>query len=83
MRVRRVTAALAGAAVALMPALAAAQEQSRALSATDDVGRVVLFTVLGFVGMLLVATVGYLYRRERDLGWDFQKPDAGDHDDTH
>ena len=83
MALRRVSAALAGAAVALVPALVAAQEQSRALGATDDFGRVAAFTLLGAGGILVVSVLGYLYRRERDLDWEFQKPDAGDHGEAH
>lgn len=83
MALRRVSAALAGAAFALLPALAAAQEQSRALGATDDFGRVAVFTLLGAGGILIVSALGYLYRRERDLGWEFQKPDAGDDGEAH
>ncbi len=69
MALRRVSAALVGAAFALMPAVAAAQEQSRALGASDDFGRVAVFTLLGAGGVLIVSVIGYLYRRERDLGW--------------
>ncbi|HJM74889.1 MAG TPA: hypothetical protein QGI71_03365 [Dehalococcoidia bacterium] len=78
MALRKVSATLVGAAFALMPALVAAQEQSRALGATGDFWRVALFTLLGLGGVLVVAALGYLYRRERGLGWEFQKPDAGD-----
>lgn len=83
MALRKVTAALVGAAFALMPALVAAQEESRALSASNDFWQVALFTLLGVGAVLLLSALGYLYRRERDLGWDFQKPDTGDHGDAH
>ncbi|MEE8422287.1 MAG: hypothetical protein V3S31_05875 [Dehalococcoidia bacterium] len=75
----RAGALLAGAVAASVPAMALAQE-SRALSTTGDLWRVVLFTFAGLGGLLLVAAIGYLYRRERGLAWEFQKPDASPHD---
>lgn len=81
---RKVTGSLVGAAVALMPALASAKGPgSRELGASDDFWQVALFTLLGVGGLMTISALGYLYRRERDLGWDFQKPDAGDHGDAH
>jgi hypothetical protein len=79
---RRLTAAGAGAAAAALPALVAAQEGSRALGTPDDVWKVTLLTVLAVGGTFLAATIGYLYRRERRLAWDFQKPDPPG-DDEH
>ncbi len=83
MALRKVTAALTGAVVALMPALALAEGESGALDAAGDFSRVALLTVLGVGGLLLVSAIGYLYRRERDLGWDFQKPDPDGHGEAH
>jgi hypothetical protein len=83
MALRKVSAAVAGAAFALLPALVAAQDQSRALGATDDFWRVALFTLLGLGGVLVFTVLGYLYRRERDLGWEFQKSDTDDHGEGH
>lgn len=80
---RLVRGLLAGLVVAALPLVAAAQEtQSRALPAATDWHVVMLVTGLAIAGILLVAGIGYLYRRERRLDWDFQKPDqphAGGH----
>ena len=87
---RRISAMLLGAAAAAMPIIAAAQEHggstfeahSRATEASADWGMVTLITVLGAGALLLVTTIGYLYRRERGLEWAFQQPDAP-HDEHH
>ena len=83
--VRRLAAAGVGAAVAAWPVLAAAQgDGSRAVGVADDFWKVALVTVLGVGALLVVVAVGYLYRRERGLAWDFQLPDADEHhDDEH
>jgi hypothetical protein len=74
---------LGGAALALVPLLASAQQaQSRALSPGGDWHTVVMITAAIVLGLFLVATIGYLYRRERRLDWEFQKaelPDEGAH----
>ncbi len=74
---------LVGLVAAAVPVIAAAQEaQDRALPSATDWHVVMLVTGLAVVGLFVVATVGYLYRRERHLDWDFQKPDqphAGGH----
>ena len=36
-------------------------------------------TVGGLLAIFVVAALGYLYRRERHLDWEFQKPDAPHH----
>jgi hypothetical protein len=87
---RRISAVALGAAGAAMPLIAAAQEHggatfeahSRATEAGGDWGTVMLVTVLSTGGLFLVATLGYLYRRQRGLDWAFQKPDAP-HDEHH
>lgn len=69
-------AALAGAGGALLPALAlAADEGSRAVARPADWSHTMLLAAAGAIGVLLLATLGALYRRERHLEWDFQKPD--------
>ncbi len=82
---RRLAAAGVGAAVAAWPVLAAAQGGGgRAVDAADDFWKVTLVTALGAGALLLVAAIGYLYRRERGLAWDFQLPDPDEHhDDEH
>lgn len=79
---RRISAMFLGAAMAAMPLVAGATESettfeaaNRATSPSGDWGAVVLVTVLSLVGLLLITTIGYLYRRERGLDWAFQKPD--------
>ncbi len=79
---RRLAAAGVGAAVAASPALAAAQGGgSRAVGVADDFWKVALVTALGVGALLAVAAIGYLYRRERGLAWDFQLPDPDQHHD--
>jgi hypothetical protein len=77
---RRVISSGVGLALAAMPALAAAQEEgSRALGAPDDLRVVMVVTVLGAVALFVAAGLGYLYRREQRLTWDFQRPDPEQH----
>ena len=78
----RLAAAGVGAAVAAWPVLAAAQDGgSQAVGIADDFWKVALVTVLGVGALLAVAAIGYLYRRERGLAWDFQLPDSDEHHD--
>lgn len=74
-----------GVLLAAWPALAVAQETgSRELGTSDDLVKVVLLTLLGLGVVLTAAAFGYLYRRERGLDWDFQRPDPdGAHDGDH
>lgn len=75
-RSRWLAALLAGAGGALLPALAlAAEEGSRAVARPADWSHAMLLAAAGAIGVLLLATLGALYRRERHLEWDFQKPD--------
>lgn len=69
---------------ALLPGAArAAEEQGRALEASGDFGTVALVTILAAGGVLLLATLGRLYQRQRGIRWRFQDPDpphdAGSH----
>jgi hypothetical protein len=78
-RVTRWLVSLGALLLACVPAVAFAEEGPRDLSAPADVGTVVLLVLLALLGMALVGGIGYLYRRERGLDWDFQKPDNPDH----
>jgi hypothetical protein len=77
---RRLMAMATGVGVAALPVLAAAQD--RAQDPPGDVGTVVLYTFLGLAGIFIVAGIGYLYRRERNIEWEFQRPDPP-HDEHH
>jgi uncharacterized ion transporter superfamily protein YfcC len=66
------------------PAAVVAQEASgRALSTGADTRVVAIVTVLAVLAVFFVASLGYLYRRERQLDWEFQQPDAPRGDDHH
>ena len=75
---KRLQALAAGLFVALVPAVALASEGGRSLEGSADLGTVVLVTLLTLGALAAVISLGYLYRRERGLDWDFQKPDAPD-----
>jgi len=90
--VRRLIAAASGFAIALSaPAIALAADgpettfeaASRAMDPAADWSTIVLVTVLSLGGLFLLATIGYMFRRERGLDWEFQKPDTPHHDDHH
>lgn len=70
---------LVGLLLAALPAAAMATEEGRALDPPADWGPVLVVTLLSLLGLALLGAIGYLYRRERGLDWDFQKPDAPDH----
>lgn len=82
-RLTRLTAMVAGGAYALVPALAIAQEHDRSLDAAGDFWTVGFYAVLGVGALLLLSSIAYLYRNERGLSWDFQKPDADAHSEAH
>lgn len=63
---------------ALVPAMALAAEEGRSLAKAGDLWSVVAVTLLTLAAILVVVSIGYLYRRERGLDWEFQKPDAPD-----
>ena len=78
---KRVAGAGLGLVLAAAPAVVAAQaDTSRALDTADDFWKVLLLTALGIGTVLVVVSIGYLYRRERNLAWEFQRPDPGEHD---
>lgn len=74
------TALVIAAAAALAPEVAVAAD--RALERGEDSGLILWATVLATGALFLIAGLGYLYRRERGLDWEFQKPDAP-HDEHH
>ncbi|MCA9846664.1 MAG: hypothetical protein KC461_12855 [Dehalococcoidia bacterium] len=90
--VRRLIAAASGLLLAVsMPAFALAAEghaestfdaHSRALDPSADWTMIMTLTALTLGGLFLLTTIGYMYRRQRNLDWQFQKPDAP-HDDHH
>ena len=69
---------LLGLVLAALPAAAMATEEGRALDPPADWGVVLVVTLLSLLGLALIGAIGYLYRRERGLDWEFQKPDAPD-----
>jgi len=77
--VKRWIGSLTGLLLAASPAVALATDEGRALEAPADMGVVVIVTLLALFGLAVVGGIGFLYRRERGLDWDFQKPDAADH----
>jgi membrane protease YdiL (CAAX protease family) len=77
--VNRWLGSIMGLLLAALPAAAMATEEGRALDPPADMGTVLLVTIVTLLGLALVGGIGYLYRRERGLDWDFQKPDAPDH----
>lgn len=86
---RVVRACALGFVLAALPMVAFAAEEatsdvvSRALPAPADTFTVALVAVLAVLGLFVVAALGYLYRRERHLEWEFQRPDAPHHDGGH
>jgi len=70
----RLLAMASGALVAALPALAAAEEGARELDPPADAEKVVLLLVLAIAGSFVLTSIGYLYRRQRGLRWDYQLP---------
>lgn len=83
---RRVMAIFAGSGSALLPILVSAQEHGggavdvadRSLE-TGNLGAMT-WTLAAVGGLFLVAAIGYLYRRQNNLDWAFQRPEPP-HDD--
>ena len=63
--------------------VSAAEEGSRAIDRTPDSASVILYTAGAGIALMAVCTVGYMYRRVRDLDWDFQHDAAAAHHDGH
>jgi hypothetical protein len=72
----RVGASSAGALIAMLPALAAAEEAKRALDTPADSDAALLMLGLGFLGVFVAASIGFLYRQQRELRWDYQLSDG-------
>lgn len=89
MRISKVATRVSGLAAGLMaaglPLLASAKEPQavqtaeRGLGLSGDSVLIGFATVGGLLALFVVAALGYLYRRERHLDWEFQKPDAPHH----
>ncbi len=82
----RASALAAGVLAAALPLFASADETpqyaeavERGLGLPGDGALIGFATVGGLLTIFSVAALGYLYRRERHLDWDFQKPDAPHH----
>lgn len=75
----RASAVATGVLAAALPLVAGAEETRRGLGLPIDGVMIGFATVGGLLAVFAVATLGYLYRRERHLDWEFQKPDAPHH----
>lgn len=82
----RASALAAGTLMAALPLVAGAKEPADAMEVADrslglpgDAVGIGFAAVGGLLALFAVVAVGYLYRRERHLDWDFQKPDAPRH----
>lgn len=75
----RASAVATGVLAAALPLVAGAEETRRWLGLPIDGVMIGFATVGGLLAVFAVATLGYLYRRERHLDWEFQKPDAPHH----
>ena len=65
---------VAGALAALLPSIAAADHPARALDPPGDWPTALLLTAIALAATMVLAAVGYLYRRQRGLHWDYQLP---------
>ena len=65
-----------GALAAALPAAAGAAEGRRQLEAPADAAAALLLLGAALLGLLALASIGYLYRRQRGLHWDYQLPDG-------
>ncbi|MBM4409793.1 MAG: hypothetical protein FJ037_00450 [Chloroflexi bacterium] len=81
----RASAMATGAQAAALPLVVGASDPQHADAAERGLALPADGLMIGFatVGALLavfaVAALGYLYRRERHLDWEFQKPDVPHH----
>ena len=64
----------AGVVAALLPSLAAAEHPDPALDPPGDMATALLLVGLAVAAMMVLAAIGYLYRRQRGLHWDYQLP---------
>lgn len=81
----RTSALATGLLAAALPLVAGANEPqvvevaNRGLGLPSDGLMIGFATVGALLAVFAVAALGYLYRRERHLDWEFQKPDAPHH----
>ena len=82
----RASALAAGTLMSALPLVAGAKEPAGAMEVADrslglpgDAVGIGFAAVGGLLALFAVVAVGYLYRRERHLDWEFQKPDAPHH----
>ncbi len=76
--------------ISILPDVASAAEPvgmtfeaaDRSMEPGSDVQMILWVTVFSVLALFAVAGIGYLYRRERGLDWEFQKPDVP-HDGHH
>jgi hypothetical protein len=73
---RRGLGVLGGVLAAALPAAASAEEGLRQLNRPTDAETAVLLVALGVLGGFVLASIGFLYRRQRGLRWDYQLPDG-------
>lgn len=74
----RYVSAIVGLVFAVLPSSVIAAEDGRVLDRPADWSSVLVITLLVLLGLAVLGAIGYLYRRERGLDWDFQKPDSTD-----
>ena len=73
---RRLAGVLLGLLAAALPAAAAAHDGQRELDAPADTEVALLLLGLGLLGTFVVISIGFLYRRQRGLRWDYQLPEG-------
>ena len=66
----------AGAVAALLPSLAAASHGDRVLDPPADWPTALLLVGLALAAGFVLTSIGFLYRRQRGLHWDYQLPDG-------
>ena len=64
----------AGVLAALLPSIASAEHAGGALDPPADMATALLLVGLALVAAMLLTSIGYLYRRQRGLHWDYQLP---------
>jgi hypothetical protein len=74
--VLRAWGAVVGIALAALPAIALAQEEGRALEASEDSMKVIAITLGAIATLFLFAAIGWMYQQRRALHWPFQDPDT-------
>lgn len=72
----RVGALCAGVLIAMSPAVASAEELKRALDKPADSDAALLMLGLGFLIVFVLSSIGFLYRRQRGLRWEYQLPEG-------